>query len=74
MAAKRERLPRVRKGGGRKKVTICMSEDTDLRLGVWAKLRGMTRSELAERLLVAALPGVEVTIDGRPVGSVGSAA
>lgn len=73
MAAKKPRLPRVRPGA-KKKVTICMSNDLDIALTVWSKMRGMTRSELADMLLAQALAGIEVTIDGKPVGPVESAA
>lgn len=74
MSRTRERLPRIRSGVERRKVTICMSADMDLRLTVWAKRRGISRSDLVELLLEQALAGVEIVIDGKPVGQSASAA
>jgi hypothetical protein len=60
MARRESRLPRILPAGSVRKVTLGISVETDIRLAIWAKKRGVTRSQLAEEILARELPGVTV--------------
>jgi hypothetical protein len=67
-AKRKDRLPRIRRSDARRKATFQLTESTDLRITVESKRRGITRSELVEHLLSAAVRGVVITFDGRQLG------
>jgi hypothetical protein len=74
MADRKEGKPRARTRGKGAKRTLSISAETDTRLDVLARFRGITRSELAERILSAGLAQVVVMIDGRPIAGSEAAA
>lgn len=68
MAEKKAARATRRRGEKGRKRTLVLSDGLYARLDIVAQKRGISRSELAERILHAGLPAVVITIDGQPFG------